>query len=467
MKSHTVRWLPWLVPLAVVALLVAGALRAVQRPRVRLPDGSVLTLEAVTYGEKHTFVYRTVWQKLLGSFSLFSQQPGQVFPGWNHRESVYPLPRKRISLWFVDPGSPALEKVDLLLVDAQGNELPVTPSVGRWIDHYPIGLSPGQPGYFRVSEAAIVQWPRRGSQLRLRLYKGKLKRRIAEFQVANPTSGPHPVWQGKPLPQTRRVGDASITLTELTSYHAYYHAYQEGWRRNGQAVARFTVTHRGRTPCHWEVSGRATAEDATRNWVGGYSGEDVKGKRAFAHFFRGLLPDRSAWKLRIPFTRTEHARFTPEETWTVHDVAVPRPRSFTRCSASIKRRGAWMQLLGIWGVGFRDRTGEVPGRGIYPLGQPLVRVRWRSLPEGCSLFLYAVDERGRRYRSSGVGYVDLRGTYPPRRSQSGLEEDTEYHFPLDLPRGVPHVDLQVIFNQARYVEFLAHPRWVEPASRTP
>src|SRR6266511_3888821 len=58
----------WLAALLLgVALLVGvGALVGGNRkPERRLPDSSLLTLEAVTYGKEHRFVHGSWWQKLL------------------------------------------------------------------------------------------------------------------------------------------------------------------------------------------------------------------------------------------------------------------------------------------------------------------------------------------------------------------------------------------------------------------
>src|SRR5438132_4044513 len=69
--SKRLRWVVLLTAatLVVVGLLGLGGLVSRSRARVRrLPDGTLLSLEAVTYGQEHHIVRGTWWQKIVNPF---------------------------------------------------------------------------------------------------------------------------------------------------------------------------------------------------------------------------------------------------------------------------------------------------------------------------------------------------------------------------------------------------------------
>src|SRR5688500_8449548 len=78
MKTR-VRVLIAVAALAVIAGMAAGVWMLVAEPlkqRRRLPDGSVVTLEAVTYGKNHSFDPKRWWEHALPSVSRMRSRTG-------------------------------------------------------------------------------------------------------------------------------------------------------------------------------------------------------------------------------------------------------------------------------------------------------------------------------------------------------------------------------------------------------
>src|SRR5713226_4513999 len=83
--SKRLRWLVLLTAASLVAvgLLGLGGLVSRSRARVqRLPDGTLLSLEAVTYGQEHHIVRGTWWQTLLNPLltNEARNRLGMMFP---------------------------------------------------------------------------------------------------------------------------------------------------------------------------------------------------------------------------------------------------------------------------------------------------------------------------------------------------------------------------------------------------
>jgi hypothetical protein len=205
--------------------------------------------------------------------------------------------------------------------------------------------------------------------------------------------------------------------------------------------ARFRIRHQGRPSRQWAPV-QLTLSDATGNaqtssWR---SAVMAKGDETHFHFDRTLSPDESAWKLRIEFSRTARAKFSPAETWTVRGLSVPQRDSFTLVDAAAIRDGVKLVLRGIAGTGHTPW----PDGGPIVYWVPTVRILATGLREGQRLMLRAVDDRGRLF----AGYDAI-------PSEAGSAQD--FRFKLNLPSDAKKVDLTFAVHQSRFVELLAKP----------
>jgi hypothetical protein len=456
-----------------IAALIVGVWALAQDPftqRLRLPDGSLLSLEAVTYGSKHEFVYRTWLQKLL----LLTPPP--VGPSRNAFSSPPIVPPSALVLWFVYRGGTIdWNRTQVTIVDDQGDE---TPAFSHSWTLWPTNLNPDQHGYWEVEETALFQFPRRGTFFRVRYYDEAARTPFAEFLVRNPTPGSHATWMGERLPSKRRIGDLSIALTELTTEFQFGRGtpHRIPPRRTARsrhlpapfmfgdrflpgsrpALAVFRLTEQGQPSRRWEPLG-GMVWDGTGNERWMWLGWDRRARVFVGNMGDGLWPDSSAWKLRLELARTPLAGFAPEETWTVRGVPVPRPGSVTQYVATATRQGVRLRLLGLVGKG----TVRWPGQGYIAcwVGEdPTVRLRVRSLPDTYHITLRAVDDRSRRYAGEDPRSGRYSAGYDPQQCTPAQGPgEQEFRYRLRLAPDAKTVDLTFAVHQSRFVEFLAHP----------
>jgi hypothetical protein len=270
----------------------------------------------------------------------------------------------------------------------------------------------------RVVEAwEIGAFPRRGRRVGLRLYTrlpGGDWRPAAEFVAGNPSPGPHPIWQPRPLPITARRGKIALTLTRFRTGVDAAGGPNPPSPVEAWTEATFQVTENGKPTTAWEPADMIVS-DATGNvWKPDVCLHDWKGGAARL-FFRGALwMGEPAWKLRVEFV--PDALSAPGALWTIHGAAMPPPGLFARSDLRVVRSGATFRLMGISGEGGRAR-GPV---GLEPTPDlPTAFVRLSPPGPGVRLRLVrAIDERGRscaRSRPEGgfVGTYSLRFQPPP------------------------------------------------------
>jgi hypothetical protein len=434
-------WLIIVLSFALTAtVLVAGfweATQALFSQRRWLPGGTVLSLEAVTYGERHRFVYRDWWQKLLYPIlpPSFRQRSGCPV------QSLSSTAPNALVLWILTRGKPLdFRRTTWVVSDDHGEEHPQFAYCHSLSDTFYL---PGETGPYWLEAWELPRFPRRGHEVRLRFYDRSRPNPIAEYAVPNPTPGPHPIWKGQHLPTTRRSGDLEVTLTELTT----------GLKLGSATVAAapgeacwssvaVRLTQRGRPSRQWEAVD-ASVWDATGNFLRDVSGPDRETEGTRFALWGGLWPDLSDWKLRIECSRTPRAHFTAAEAWTVRGLVVPKRHRITLCHAAAIRQGTQLRLLGIAGRGRIRWPDEEPGDWLT---RPTVRVQVSSLRQGYHVALLAIDDRGRRF-----------GGYDPTTFGWSTPPAVDYRFKLNLPRDAKKLDLTVAVHRSRFVEFLAKP----------
>lgn len=143
---------------AALALCVWGAALALKRPRVRLPDGSVLTYQEMTYGLTHRWLPKSWWQRLLGPLAPVGK--GTAYPTYFYRQ---PNEKPYLVAWFTTP-PPKLQPVmgwksrTCFVADESGQEYGECQVMWQ--------ATPGKP----VVEYVRVPMPPRGDRIELHFY---------------------------------------------------------------------------------------------------------------------------------------------------------------------------------------------------------------------------------------------------------------------------------------------------------
>jgi len=379
------------VLVATVLVLSAGWLFSPPPKQTqRLPDGSLLTLEAVTLDQQVEVVQGNRLQSILFPVlpapvkehldwkvrSHRSMQPG-VLTFWTSRRSLTPD-----SGWFSS-------RRRAVAIDEHGCEAEA--------GVFPRSFTPNAPVVDEFWEAS--DFPRRGNRVGLRIYTlqpdGRWTR-SAEFTAPNPAHGPYPQWKPEPLPAAHRSGDLAVTLTSLMTGLAP----KEPWRAArpdeiSQTMATFRIKQGGVPTTRWHT-GMPRVYDATGNSWPPASGARYEGDELRVTFPGRLSPDEPAFKLSVPFERTfgPLPSFPPGELWNTGSLTLPPSGTARASTVSGTRRGTQLRLLRL------DRKQTLLfGRRVDML---TAQVRVDGLRVGTRpTLIRALDERGRAAELQG------------------------------------------------------------------
>jgi hypothetical protein len=416
---------------ALIAGLAIGAWflpQAFRMPARRLPDGSVLTLEAVTYGKEHRLIEGEWWQKLFAPVlparlrphpnrwtDLYVADHPNTLVLWTHQQKMTPASHWDQERWetrVVVSDEHGCRSETGFLGHGAGLNWPPTEAYGAW---------------------ALPAFPRRGRTLGVQIEerpKAGAWTPVARFTLANPDPGPHPQWTPQSLPVTRQVEDLSITLSGLeTGVAPPGDAAGEDWTR-----ARFRIAERGRPTTHWQPTRITLSDAAGDQWTPRAQSNRPEGPEQQLFFRSVLWPAETAWKLRVKLERS--AGFTPSDLWPVADVEVPPARRVNRLDRAMTRHGVTLRLLGVAG----PRAAIPQGYG-WDADHPIVHARLS--PDGAGdLGLIAVtDESGRAVPVAHTGYGGA----------------GKYGFTLSPEPNARRLRLTFVVQKPREVEFLVSP----------
>jgi hypothetical protein len=442
-NRHRLLILPALAAIAAILAATTWALSRETPPLAvsRLPDGTVLRLEAVTLGPQHRLALGTYWQRLIAPLlppALRAHSGATICTYAN----INPPALVFWTSW-VAPRWASIDWARASVLDELGSECEIQ---GR-------PFQTVLPNGRRVRGWPAWAFPRRGKTVGLRISIWDRPGHAvpaAQFTVPNPTPGPHPTWTGTPPPITKRDGDLSFTLARLTTDAARPPWLPPKLRATPWTRASFRLTEKGRQTDDWLPVG-LTITDATGNviippWI------DHKQQRHEQQiaFLGHLLPDREAWKLRVEFARTAH--FAPADLWTVRGLAIRGGR----LTAATSRHGVRLSaILRAHGKRARDRLSL-----SVELPSPVDRVRL--------LLLQATDEQGRVTRPDGeeaLHFFPSRGEAHEQRleitSPEGHfiepEEWCENPYRLAVFPDARTLSLTFALVKSRFVEFMAKP----------
>jgi hypothetical protein len=427
-----------IVALGVVLAAGLSALAAASQGQARrLPDGSTLRLEGVTYGKVHPWVHGAWWQKWLYPVvaPAVRNWSGLWAPrtGWLMGDFLSSAPNALVLHTFrrsvAGRGRLPLHSV---ACDDRGRELDSGWEAGGLLFSLPDG----------AEEAwEVPVFPRRGLSVRVRVYEHVPGNRLipaAEFVVPNPTPGPFPVWKPQPLPITRHAGDLAVTLTRMAAGPPAAEPLQT--RMPGEDAwthATFRIEQNGRATTAWRPLA-ATVSDATGNvWKHRNERPMIAGD-AIGLQFSGVLPStEAAWKLRVELSQT--SGFTPADLWSIHGLPAPKRDQHVDPAAVIQRQGAALHLS-LTGAGDPFGLGR-----MWRQPFPTISVTVSPPSPGLQLtLLRAADDQGRR--------IDFFGGLPSSLGGG------KYRFLVDrMPPGARTMNLLFAVHKNRFVEFLVAP----------
>jgi hypothetical protein len=430
-----------------IGLVVYASFQRPARQVRRLPDGSVLALEAVTYGKQHQFepgLFRLSWLEDL-----------LPLPELKDRFLVYRLTAKRDSLvfWTVRRrATPALSmgNASCWTFDEHGCRFPVD------LDRSLMTTSTGTPAHSQMEVEAwpLTAFPRRGRTVGLLLQIDGVGRTAeARFTAPNPNPGPYPNWTPQLVPLTKRHGDLAFTMAEFTT--PAKPGDSAGSARTEKAYTRvvFRVSQKGRPAKGWDVRyDRLTYSDAAGNTYTPRIRSTKWNHGEWAlELHDNFCPNETAWKLRAEFERLfwfpesftsaeRRATFALQELWTVRGLRVPKRGMIARSGASATRHGVKVRLTGIVGSGLKQ-PGEDPR-------YPHVRGEVSAASKDARLTLVQVtDDRGRAVGTpQGVQYRGI-----------GEAMTGQFSWALDIPPGARTLNLILAVHKPLSFEFLVKP----------
>lgn len=400
--------------------------------KVKLLDGSWLTLESVTCGRRLVISVNR-WQRLLANLPKPFADKLRL-----KRPAIFTNNVASLGLGF-RWSNPNITPLDLayFLVDENGVEAAMDGFI------YFGGPSPSGTMLNRGATA----FPRRGKTIGVRLYRRNQSfdmERFAEFKIQNPIARSYPVWTGSELPISESNGDCTFTfkefLTRAGSMPSTYWAAKPG---ENWTQMYFRVSQKGEVSDQWQPV-RVELSDATGNHAASDSmfGVDYSKSsplRSHEQVFvmdRSLWPDGSAWKCRVEFSRKDTAQFRADELWTIRGMKNPTDDGRNEINATNRIQGVEVRFRGLVG-----KQGQL--RSYFPMFRSTsnIEIEVPDLPHGVRLNLVRVkDDHGREVKCQPLAYGAGR-----------------YAFGIEFPNNAETVDVTLAIHKSRFVGYLAKP----------
>jgi hypothetical protein len=346
--------------LALAGMLSAGAWAFLYAGRrsVRLPDGSRLTLENVTYDRAPPpVVFGPEWQRRLYPLLPSPYRARLQWPVIQASEEASRGAQVTTLVHF----SPTVDYPEGVLIDSHGCEL--------WAD----SLSMYADG--KVNIQGFPFFPRREESFLLRTrYVGPF-----DFRIANPLPTRHPEWTPEPFPATRTSRGVSFTLTDLKA--GLSNGAQVLQRRETPAQpleyccigGAYRVTQLGGPANDWRPLSLAVSD------AGGgsreYSEHDLRRPANGVFYFHGGLCRRETYRLRIEFSRFRSPRAAPDAVWTVRGV--PLQARGVRVRPGVTMRLGSYGAAALGGITTADRALRFRLRATDDRGRPCPAVSER------------------------------------------------------------------------------------------
>lgn len=423
-------WLTIVIAGLIIACLGGWFLvrRLPSKPSATLPNGTRITVEAVTFGTNHTFTTDSKLQQII--------------------REMLPTSLKRV----MRPASTFQRQTDkpeaFVFLSA------ANPTNGATVNQ--------AWGKFRVIDEHGCMWP--ASQASAPVNLPAFPRRKPTFKlhatapggaavdliIPNPVKGPFPHWTAERLPARRSIDGLTFELSRIEAYSAQFGA--EGIRQFSTPV--FHVFRD-------DIS-------VTDQWRPRTEFLDETGNRSTV-----LCPYEPVWKVEAKFYRTAKATFPEDQIWRIPGVQVPENGRSMPLN-QVRRFGSMsVQLLALAG----------PGQFQFSNGVEMASAPWKSgMNETSSGRAYRgwriLTDFTRKEPTLLLGFsrpVNWDEILVRQRDQSGRRRDclpfqgsgdgTRYIVAFALPATKStNLDLEIILQQPILVEFMVQPP--EPVALT-
>lgn len=446
-RMSSYRALSWggaiLVVLGVMIMSLLSLRHKGAERTARLPDGSILTLQAVTFGTNH-WAPAAFWKRLLLRLpDKVRARFGMALP------TQYTTTTPQLAFWLTRKNRTDKRPWSYRLADESGFESLTI-------------LSDISPSFISLTsnlEQAVFGtdvFPRRSSTFRLRVYQGDnmhvhreefINRsvHVADFAVQNPVRKSYPSWIAQRKPISRRDGEMEFKLTQLAiTINPREGPEALGVFPNTWAEACFRITQAGHLCKDWKVESIELFEATGHAWrffeVRGESTavqsrliSETIGEEEMSTFAWPFWLQETAWKLRVEFTRKPEGHFADGELWTVKGIAAPAPKAVSTINQQTNLLGCPVRLLALVG-----EHAVLPGREHDVFGQTTIEVDVPPLPPHLRFEILSV--------------TDDRGRVAERVMRSGNES-----FGCQIPPDAKTVDIKLALYPRRCAEYVVRP----------
>lgn len=327
---------------------------------VMMPDGTILALEAVTWGKLHEYEVE------------FPTQGFKFFPSGRTRMINHGTSKDQTVLWFSRRDAVTGKALDFdwwshsTVVDSHGCEIEDRDNDARRHAHHAHGSSGSGGRPFQsisahshgerytsiVVTSELPAFRHEGDSFAVRLYD-LAGTNVGEFQIKDPspTKGSYPVWKPEVLPVTKTTSELAVTLTSLAGELNESQTSRNGHsyiRKRTQLKYEFQVKEDGESTNRWQ-SRSTTVSDALGNSLNSY---DIS----------QLCEEEAAWKLATKFYRIEkRENFDESELWTVKDLELPAANKTQYIRKKETCQGVEFELIAAGGGGKKATySGVVP-----------------------------------------------------------------------------------------------------------
>ncbi|QDU45638.1 hypothetical protein Mal52_41330 [Symmachiella dynata] len=338
-------WYFGVVVVLIIAVLIVAPWAAGVPPsgyiaEADLPDGSILSLRAVTYGKHHELPLESLDNSLLPSFgfrktpdslqretgansivlwfSRRNRETGEAmgFDWWQRCSAV------DVNGWVVKDFVPHQEFFSDRFWDGSN-------SGGQWGGDRPLqSISTGEYDIV-VASSMLPSFRTAGTSFTLQVHNttGKV---VAEFEVPSPGVAKNSTWVPKALPITKSTGDLSVSLKDLKLELPH--------QPKGYALNAFA-----------DVS--MPSDDRSAQWrLENVHLEDELGNVSDVYDCI-LSPLEPAWKVVARLARREDAPPLPIETWNAGSIPLPADGKVKSLHLSGSVGGASIGVESIGGAG--------------------------------------------------------------------------------------------------------------------
>ncbi|HWH71827.1 MAG TPA: hypothetical protein VNT26_20865, partial [Candidatus Sulfotelmatobacter sp.] len=343
--------------LAIAVMMVAPFLVWVRQPKpvasgsLALPDGSLATIQAVTYGTNH--VVGTPLARLVARLPATPQRLLTRFFGSRvlPRQSAS-SPNPALIVWLDRATNCAAKPVpggycEVFLSDASGF---VSGEAAQMMSGF--WNSPEQLRFGAI--------PRRDRTIALNFfyhYPTGAVHHCGSLPLANPVYGSFPQWQPQSLPATRQSGDVVVTLEQFSTGHNSHTSHSS--LSDGRQLIEFGTNYvngRNTSVCilHsrslsdtnqvWQVTSEELS-DATGNQIRNTSFGWGGTEQDYITFEPGLWTNELAWKLKCEIKRAKG--FVPRELFVLKDVPLGSLESTNQFGWTTNFNGISLTLDGL------------------------------------------------------------------------------------------------------------------------